>query len=143
MINEEYKKLLGYWNVTTEADCEGSKVKNLGRFYGYVDEIALHLADKCYYSLCFCKANPDKEIKYEQKRKSVNVMFGINSNTWDMSNDKLIFEMKDLFKNRNVNILPSSYYASFTIESKNFEEYEKEKALKKLTEREKELLGLI
>jgi hypothetical protein len=70
-------------------------------------------------------------------------MFDINSNTWDMSNDKLIFEMKDLFKNRNVNILPSSYYASFTIESKNFEEYEKEKALKKLTEREKELLGLI
>lgn len=45
----------GYWQVTTEADCEGRSMKTLGFFKGNYAEIALALADKCCYSLHFAR----------------------------------------------------------------------------------------
>ena len=43
----------GVWKVTTEADCEGRTVAQLGTYEGFVDDIAFSLADKCYYVLDF------------------------------------------------------------------------------------------
>jgi hypothetical protein len=135
------KNTYGLWSVTTENDEEGRTVKNLGTFKGHIDEIALHLADKCYYSLCFKQVEEIKE--YIPKRKSVSVMFGIDSGTWKMSSDERVNHFKEIFKDRNVKISDSNYYASFTI-STNEETLEDKKrnALNKLTPEEKLLLGL-
>ena len=49
MIKAPYDKVYGLWNVTTEGDCEGRSVRNLGTYEGNIDEIAFALADKCFY----------------------------------------------------------------------------------------------
>lgn len=46
-INAPYDNPFGIWHVTTEGDCEGRSTRDLGIHEGYIDEIALALADKC------------------------------------------------------------------------------------------------
>jgi hypothetical protein len=41
------------WKVTTEGDCEGRSVQQLGLFTGEIDDIAFYLKDKSYYKLTF------------------------------------------------------------------------------------------
>lgn len=50
------------WRVTTEGDCEGRSTRTLGIFRGNWYEIALHLADRCCYSLNFEKLDETKFI---------------------------------------------------------------------------------
>lgn len=138
-MKEEYKNLFGTWSVTTEGDVEGRSVKQLGTYIGYVDEIALHLADKCYYSLEFTK---EKTVtKYTPKRKSVSVRFNIESKTWNKGSLKPI---QEAFRGRPVNISDSNYYSAFLITTDNFDEEQvkKAKALEKLSDEEKKLLNL-
>lgn len=85
-LAESYKKAYGFWEVTTEGDCEGRSVSRLGIYEGYIDEIALALADRCYYSLCFRPIDP-RALDLTPKRKSVEISFDIGSNTWDMDNE--------------------------------------------------------
>lgn len=69
-LAESYKKAYGFWEVTTEGDCEGKSVSRLGIYEGYIDEIALALADRCYYSLCFRPIDPralDLTHRFHQK----------------------------------------------------------------------------
>lgn len=47
---------VGWWRVTTEGDCEGKSVTNLGTHYGHICEIALGLAGAAYYALDFHEA---------------------------------------------------------------------------------------
>ena len=137
-MREDYKNLYGNQKVTTEGDVEGKTITHLGTHLGFVDEIALHLADKCYYSLRFKKI---KEIKkYIPSRERVNVSFDIDSETWDDNNRKET--MVDVFKDRPVIISKCNHYASFTIELKDTDKYLRERALNKLTDKEKQLLGL-
>lgn len=56
-INAPYDNPFGIWHVTTEGDCEGRSPRDLGFHEGYIDEIALALADKCFYSLYFVAIN--------------------------------------------------------------------------------------
>lgn len=56
-INAPYDNPFGIWHVTTEGDCEGRSPRDLGFNEGYIDEIALALADKCFYSLYFVAIN--------------------------------------------------------------------------------------
>jgi hypothetical protein len=108
-----------------------------------VDEIALHLADKCYYSLTFKKIKP--VTKFVPTKNDVDVQFDIDSGTWDTPNHELAKQMQKFFKDRPVHILPSNYFASFKIsldDPKSEEEKARERALAKLTEEEKEILGL-
>lgn len=79
-LAESYKKAYGFWEVTTEGDCEGRSVSRLGIYEGYIDEIALALADRCYYSLCFRPIDP-RALDLTPKRKSVEISFDIGSNT--------------------------------------------------------------
>lgn len=138
-MKEKYKDIYGTWVVTTEGDVEGKSRENLGTFTGYVDEIALHLADKCFYSLTFKKVEPITE--YVPKRNEVNVQFDIDSGTWDKMD---LAEISDVFKNRPVQIIHSDYFAAFKIISHhNIEKDLKQKALNKLTNEEKKALGLI
>lgn len=80
-LAESYKKAYGFWEVTTEGDCEGRSVSRLGIYEGYIDKIALALADRCYYSLCFRPIDP-RALDLTPKRKSVEISFDIGSNTW-------------------------------------------------------------
>lgn len=135
-MDQNYKNVYGTWLVSTEGDVEGRTTKVLGCFTGYVDEIALHLADKCYYTLEFkIQGNP---VKYIPKRQSVNVRFDVYSNTWDMDEENRLNEMRKIFGNRPIKIENANVYASFKIVSSS----EKEKILNKLTKEEKEILGL-
>ena len=137
-MKEIYKNPYGTWHVTTEGDIEGKSIRDLGTFTGYVDEIALHLADKCLYSLTFEKVQPVSE--YIPKKREVNVQFDIESGTWENLD---INEIKDAFSDRPVEITNSNYFASFKIISHKIPENIKQNALDKLTEEEKEALGLI
>lgn len=68
-------KAYGYWAVTTEGDVEGRTVRNLGVYFGYVDEIAFHLADKCYYVLKFSRVKSCDACapEYTVKKNSVHI----------------------------------------------------------------------
>lgn len=138
-MNEFYKDIYGTWKVTTENDSEGKTTKNLGTFTGYVDEIALHLADKCYYSLCFHKIQTSGS-NLTPKASKVNVSFDIESGTWSNKN---IEEISKAFANRPVTIEDCNIYSAFTIKSNKPEDIAREIALNKLTQEEKKLLGLI
>ena len=96
-LAESYKKAYGFWEVTTEGDCEGRSVSRLGIYEGYIDEIALALADRCYYSLCFRPIDP-RALDLTPKRKSVEISFDIGSNTWDMDNDGIVAAFKEVLK---------------------------------------------
>ena len=88
-LPEDYQNLYGLWKVTTEGDEEGRTTKSLGIYEGWVDEIALYLSDKCYYSLTFTAYHINKvpvSSNYIKKDKAqVNVKFNIDSKTWDLS----------------------------------------------------------
>jgi len=141
---KKYNNPYGTWDVRTEGDVEGRTINHLGTYTGYIDEIALHLADKCFYSLIFKNVEPVQE--YKPTSDSVNIFLDINSGTWPMVGEQRLKYFEELFKNRNVNVVESNYYASVKIEAKKTQEEikaeKKQKALDKLSEEEKELLGL-
>lgn len=68
-------KAYGYWAVNTEGDVEGRTIRNFGIYLGYVDEIAFHLADKCYYSLNFRQVKECDAYtpEYTTKKGSVHI----------------------------------------------------------------------
>ena len=140
MNKKMYDSIYGTWQVTTEGDVEGRSTKFLGTFTGYVDEIALYLAKKCYYSLQFKKIEP---VEFKPTKNEVHVMFDIETGTWDMGQMERTKMMQDFFVVRPVHIKKSNYYGSFVISTTGeTEEDEKQTALNKLTEREKKLLGV-
>lgn len=147
MLEGKYKNTYGTWNVRTEGDVEGRSMKNLGTFTGHIDEIALHLADQCYFSLKFTAT--DTVTEFIPKRKCVNVVLGIDSGIWKADANDSVKELSELFKDRSVTIEKGQYYKSFKIctNDENVEdkikEAEKQKVLDKLSEKEKEILGLI
>jgi hypothetical protein len=141
MKEEMYATTYGIWQVTTEGDVEGRTTRQLGSYEGHVDEIALHLAEKAFYGLTF--KLQQKINKYIPTRTSVHVKFDIDSNTWNMDGNTIIRVMKELFADRPVNIEKSNYYASFKISTeKNQRAEDRRRALEKLTDYDKELLGL-
>ena len=131
------KSIYGTWSVTTEGDVEGRSIKNLGVHTGYIDEIALHFANKCYYSLNFKETELIEE--YIPTKSEVMVSFRDEPN---------VNEMKKLFaeSNRPVTIERGNLYNSIKIVALDKDGLEKrikrEIALAKLSEEDKEVLGL-
>lgn len=67
-FKKPYDKAYGFWHVTTEGDCEGRSITDLGVFEGNIDTIALALADRCYYySLYFTAVDPTDYDKTPEK----------------------------------------------------------------------------
>ena len=143
--NSPYANPFGTWEVTTEGDVEGRSTTRLGIFTGFVDEIALHLANRVCYSLCF-RAKKEQPKTLKPTGISVVIHFDIDSKTWDMSPDERVSFAKEVFRDRPVQIDKATTYAGFTISVPNKEEIAKEilrkNALKKLTDEEKTVLGL-
>ena len=131
------------WEITTEGDCEGRSVKQLGVFVGRFYEIAFHLAKKCCYSLRFKPAEID--TNFTPVAKEVHVGFDIESGLWDLTPiNRAEFVKSMLNKDAIVTIEPSNYYASFKVVVKEDirSKLIKEQALSKLTEEERQVLGL-
>lgn len=150
-MSNAYANPMGTWKVTTEGDCEGRSVQDLGIFTGYVDEIALALADRCYYSLEFTAIEPTTvPLQQNSVAKEVHVHFNVSSNTWGLKSPERAAIATQVFKDRPVRIGESCYYASFKIirgktetESKQeIDHIKRRAALAKLTAEEKAILGL-
>lgn len=143
MKRQEYS-VYGVFKVTTEGDCEGRSVRDLGTYEGYIDEIAFALADKCYYSLEFHQINL-KEFKLDMipKRKEVNIRLNTDSRTWDLEGKDKIKYFKNLFKDRNIEVSDGNFYSSVKISTnKKTKEEKRQEILDRLTDEEKEILGL-
>lgn len=138
---ENYKNPYGTWKVTTEGDCEGRTVTDLGTYTGFIDEIAFALGRKCYYVLNF-KAVSLSTPKLTPLTSKVNIQLDVGSGTWDIGDTKRVAFAKELFKGRDVKVTPCNYYATFTIEAGNAEQTKRANALSKLTPEERSLLGL-
>ena len=137
-----YLNPFGTWVVTTEGDVEGRTVNHLGTFMGYIDEIALSLADKCYYGLKFEAIKP--VTSFEPTGKSTVIALNIDSETWDMSSEKRVEFFRKLLQDRPVVVQEDGNFASvrISLSAKPAQEFSRRKALAKLTPEERELLGL-
>ena len=139
-----YKNPYGLWKVTTEGDCEGRSTRDLGIFKGYIDEIAFALADKCFYSLEFKYIDEkDYTAPLVPESNTVSVSLDVDSGTWDLNSNERAFWARKFLSNRDVEVLPGQYYASFILKTgkKTAEDIKKE-AMDKLTKEEIEALGL-
>lgn len=92
---------IGDWEVSTTFD---SGYKFLGRYYGYIDKIALHLADKVGYGgLRFepkfsFGSSSSPNIDYKVKRKSVTINLDFFK----------LYRTKEEFKNLILDVFASS-----------------------------------
>jgi hypothetical protein len=118
-INEHYLEPYGLWKVTTEGDCEGRTIKNIGVYKGFIDEIALYLADQSCYSLKFKKLKQESMIIGAKTMRAVNVVLDIDSKTWDLNAEERVNCLSKVLSKRPVKISKSNYYASFLIESED------------------------
>lgn len=136
-----YANAFGVWRVTTEGDCEGRSVRDLGVHEGYLDEIAFALADKVYYSLQF---STSKKITMEPKTSQVSVSLNIDSGTWDMVPTQRVNFFRSMLEGRDVFVSEGQYYASVVLSTNKFDKKSEliNNALKKLTKEEIEALGL-
>jgi len=141
--NRENYSVYGTFKVTTEGDCEGKSTRDLGVYTGYIDEIAFALADKCYYKLRFSLVKPPKELDLTPKSNTVEISLDINSGVWDLEPAKAMEYFQKFFKDRDVEVVSTHGYGSCTI-STNKETLEEKRAaiLNKLTDEEKQILGL-
>ena len=141
----------GTWRVTTEGDCEGRSIRELGTYTGYIDEIGLYLADKQYYALQFRLIDPQPS-KFTPSRTSVNISLDIDSGTWDMSakQRKEYFKKMLGVRSNDIQIEDGKSYASVTINAGNGPEARekirkemlRQEALNKLSKEEREILGV-
>lgn len=117
-LHPHYSNPYGRWKVTTEGDCEGRTIKDLGTHEGYIDEIARYLVGSSGggYSLQFTKL-PDKPLTdYTQAKqhKEVSITLDIKSGTWptDMTPEARRTAIALMMKDRPVEVLEGQYYAS-------------------------------
>lgn len=125
------------WQVTTEGDCEGRSTKTLGYFKGGVDEIAMHLANQCYYTLSFSKIEVKNAYNLEPTGVSVEVNnYGSSVQTLldNCNSDDITHEMKG----HNSIIFKQHKLSAEQIKMNNL----KAKALSKLSAEERQALGL-
>lgn len=133
----------GTFKVTTEGDCEGKSIRDLGVHTGFVDEIAFALADKCYYTLHFSLAEP-KSLDLTPKKDTVKISLDINSGIWDLKGPELKRYFQKFFANRDLEVVSTHGYGSCTISThKETMEEKRAKILSKLSDEEKSILGLM
>lgn len=111
----------GVWRVTTEGDCEGKTVNDLGVHEGSVIDIARKLSGHCYYALCFKKTTKSEEEKRRPERSEVEISFDINSHTWNLKQAERAALFRELFKANGLDpnmVETGSFYASVKLKFK-------------------------
>lgn len=66
-------KHVDLWQVTTEGDCEGRSVRDLGIHEGDIMHIAQTLADKEYYKLTFERVRPKENTIVPANKGQVHI----------------------------------------------------------------------
>jgi hypothetical protein len=123
------------YRVTTEGDCEGRTIKDLGIHSGNPAIIALNLADKAFYGLSF------KEVVLTHHES-------VNTNTFSvhLSGFGTVPEFRPFDIPEGYMIEKSNFYDSLMIKQKKSVEDRRvevaTKALAKLTREERLALGL-
>lgn len=117
---------VGFWKVTTEGDCEGRSIRDLGVHEGHVADIAAALAGQAAYGLRFKKVNPTQEEPLEIKDKGkVSISLDINTGTWDLKKNRpaVLFSWltSEPAEKVDFDVDYSNYYASVNLQ------YEKKK----------------
>jgi len=142
-MNKKAYTNYGTFRVTTEGDCEGRSVMDLGVYTGYIDEIAFALADKCYYTLHFKLVEPTP-LDMTPKKDTVKISLDVDSGTWDLKGSDAMNYFKKFFANREVEVVDVCGYGACEISThKETVEEKREKILQKLSEEEKRILGLV
>lgn len=96
-FKKPYDKAYGFWHVTTEGDCEGRSITDLGVFEGNIDTIALALADRCYYyTLYFTAVDPTAYDK-TPKKDEINISIYGASGMYDMTKEERLDAMLMVF----------------------------------------------
>lgn len=136
---------IGIWSVSTESDCEGRGIRNLGIFQGHFCEIALGLADKSMYSLYFKKITPAEMIAPNvYTREEVQITFDDRSR--NDSDEAMIREVRKHAAQLNIDVDKGMWSGHLTLHRPITEEDRKRRALAKakavLTPEELRVLGL-
>lgn len=148
-MTRNYDSSYGLWKVTTEGDCEGKTTRNLGIYEGNISDIAFYLKNKCEYSLRFSQARATKIDSVDVTHYgNVNISLDIDSGTWNMSPEDRVNYFKVLLNTENrdhmITVEPGRSFASVKLVGyDSHEEYVRKTALEKLTDEEKEVLGLL
>lgn len=149
-MKQKYLDSKGYgiWEVTTEGDCEGRSVKRLGRFEGYMDDIALALAPQTYYTLKFKLISPE-DIKLPPKvRSSVMISLEYDAGIGGMTGDEQLAFVSKILAERPVTVRRGTYGIEINDGTspeeiaRKTKEAKKAEVLSKLSAEERELLGL-
>jgi len=101
----------GTWHVTTEGDCEGRSVRDLGTHTGYFDEIAFALAKDAYYALRFSKVDPLALAAAPPTATKVQVSLDAASGTWDQDQSQRVKYFKTMLAGRDTIVRDGTYHA--------------------------------
>jgi hypothetical protein len=116
-MRKEYKAY-GWWKVTTEGDCEGRTIIDLGIHHGYLDKIAFALGGKAYYSLKFQSIDKPEVTSHPSPVKSVNIQLDVDSGTWDLRRGDRAEAIRKILKGRRVTVEECNFYATVTLKKK-------------------------
>lgn len=136
------------WQVTTEGDCEGRSTRNLGIYRGNWYDIALHLADKCCYSLNFKLIDESKfTLPKTYTRDKVDVSF---NDCIGIPTKEMLITVPEYVDNKEITFERGRWDGHITVCRPRSEEEKAEairaKAMEKvlmvLSKEEREALGL-
>ena len=132
------------WSVSTEGDCEGRTVHNLGTHEGFLDDVALGLATEAYYALDLAPVEPDTR-RLVDSGSSVHVRLPISTGTWGDHPHRLSY-FRELLAGRPVEVEESIYFACVRLRRAESAEASlarrRAAALAKLSPEEIALLGI-
>ncbi len=111
---------IGWWNVTTEGDCEGRTTNQLGDHYGHIAEIALSMKGGGY-SLRFVKAQEPNGVygspeDHHKIRKLARKAVNISLDCWSHKGGELGLEK--WLDCPEIVVTPCNYYGAYTIHLK-------------------------
>lgn len=140
----------GLWDVTTEGDCEGRTTTQLGVHQGHFDEVALKFANKAYYGLRLKWVDPTISKGIKPKATEVQVSMDIETGTWDLHGELRSHAFRTFLANRPVMVEDGQNYASVkliagdspAVRARLADELQRDKALAKLSQEDRKVLGL-
>lgn len=113
-----YANPVGTWHVTTEGDCEGKTIKDLGVHTGHVADIARALGSRSYYALQF-EPVLTSDTFVPEECQSVNVRMGVDSGTWNMTVEDRLRWMRNFLSATSakcsLSVIPGQYFSSVTL----------------------------
>lgn len=142
--NKSWENPIGFWEVTTEADCEGRGVRRIGIYNGHYCDIAVGLANQACYSLHFKKVDPkDMIAPTHRTRDKVQITF---SDSIGEKPNEMINRMNDIINPINFTVEKGMWDGHVLLHFPETEAARKAKAIAdakaKLTPEELKLLGL-